>query len=90
MREIVRSEEILGGDPRIEGTRVGVVHVVKRYDAGDDPAQIAADYDIDVADVYYALAYYHDNPGEMDRIETRRREFVESIRRERPDAAERA
>ena len=86
MREIVRSTDVLGGDPRFEGTRVGVIHVKERLDAGDDPAQVAADYDIDLADVYHALAYYYDNPAEMDEIEARRARFVEDIRRERPDA----
>ena len=58
------------------------------------PARTAADYDIDLADVYHALAYYYDNPEEMDDdnpeemdgIEARREAFVEGIRRERPDA----
>lgn len=86
MRSVVRMEEVLGGDPRLDGTRVGVIHVKERLDAGDDPAQITTDYDIDLADVYHALAYYHDNPAEMDEIEARRESFVEGIRRERPDA----
>lgn len=80
MREVVRTEDVLGGDPRVEGTRVGVIHVTERFDAGDEPAQIAADWGIDLADVYYALAYYYDHPEEMDAIERRREEFVESIR----------
>ena len=86
MRSVVRTEEVLRGDPRLDGTRVGVIHVKERLDAGDDPAQITTDYDIDLADVYHALAYYHDNPAEMDEIEAHRESFVEGIRRERPDA----
>ena len=85
MRSVVRTEEVLGGDPRLDGTRVGVIHVKERLDAGDDPAQITTDYDIDLADVYHALAYYYDNPEEMDGIEARREAFVEGIRRERPN-----
>ncbi|EMA40525.1 hypothetical protein C447_04477 [Halococcus hamelinensis 100A6] len=85
----MRSPDVLGGDPRVEGTRVGVIHIKERLDAGDDPAQIAADYDIDLADVYHALAYYYDTPEEMDEIETRRDAFVEDIRRERPGTIER-
>ena len=86
MRSVVRSAEVLGGDPRLDGTRIGVIHIKERLDAGDDPARIATDYDIDLADVYHALAYYYDNPEEMDAIEARREAFVEEIRRERPDA----
>ena len=85
MREIVRTEGILGGDPRLDGTRIGIIHIKERLDAGDDVAQIATDYDIDLADVYHALAYYYDNPAEMDEIEARREAFVKDIRRERPD-----
>ena len=79
MREIVRTDDVLGGDPRLNGTRVGVVHVKERIDAGDEAAQIAADYDIGLADVFAALAYYYDNPDVMDEIERRRDSFVEDI-----------
>ncbi len=29
--QIVDTEDVLGGDPRIEGTRIGVTHVNRRY-----------------------------------------------------------
>lgn len=85
MRDVVRTDDVLGGDPRIDGTRVGVVHVRERFDAGDDPAQIAADYGLDLADVYHALACYYDNPDEMNAIERRREQFIDSIRRPSAD-----
>jgi hypothetical protein len=66
--------------------KVGVIHVKERLDAGDDPAQIAADYAIDLADVYHALAYYYDNPEEMDAIEERRDKFIASIQNEHTNA----
>jgi uncharacterized protein (DUF433 family) len=89
MREIVQSEEIPGGDPRLDGTRIGVIHIRERLDTSNDSARIAADCDVTLADVYHALAYYYDNPAEMDGIEARREAFVEGIRRERPDPAKR-
>ena len=79
MREIVRTDDVLGGDPRLEGTRIGVVYVKERIDAGDEAAQIAADYDIGLADVFAALAYYYDNPDVMDEVERRRESFIEEI-----------
>ena len=88
MREIVRTDDVLGGDPRVEGTRVGVVHVKERVDAGDEAAQVAADCGIDLADVFAALAYYYDNPDAMDEIERRRESFVEEISRQRADPTE--
>jgi uncharacterized protein (DUF433 family) len=90
MREIVHTEDVLGGDPRIDGTRVGVIHVKERLDVGDEPAQVAADYGLDLADVYRALAYYYDNPDEMDEIERRRADFVDDLDSRQPDAPERA
>lgn len=81
MRDIVRTDDVLGGDPRLDGTRVGVIHVKERIDAGDEAAQIAADYDIGLADVFAALAYYYDNPSVMGEVERRREDFVEGISR---------
>ena len=47
---IVQTPDTLGGDPRIEGTRIGVAHVSQRYVEGDEtPEGIAAGYDIPVA-----------------------------------------
>lgn len=79
---IVREEGVLGGDPRIEGTRVGVFHVYRRrVDGGDSPEEIAAGFDVSVAAVHAALAYAFAHPGEMDAIADRNRQ-----RREAADA----
>ena len=58
------------------------------------PEAVADRYDLDVADVYYALAYYHDHPREMREVEQEREDaiadFRESIDRPEgvdPDAA---
>lgn len=84
MRAIVTDEEVLGGDPRLDGTRIGVVHVYRRYEAGETPEAIAADYDgVSVADVHHALAYAFDHPDEMRTIQERARETVEGVRDKR-------
>jgi len=88
MRDIVQTDDVLGGDPRLDGTRVGVLHIKERVDAGDEAAQIAADYDIGLADVFAALAYYYDNPELMDEIERRRDAFVDGIRRRPTESIE--
>ena len=73
MAEIVSTDDVLGGAPRIKGRRIGVHHVAKRVvDTGESPEQVAADYDLDIADVYRALVYYYDNPEEMRRVQTER------------------
>lgn len=85
MRAIVRDDDVLGGDPRLAGTRVGVLYVYRRYEGGDSPEVIAADYDgVSVADVHHALAYAFDNPEEVRMLEEEDREAVERIRRDRP------
>ncbi len=43
---IARDDEVLGGEPRIEGTRVGVLHVATRViDGGQPPAYVAEQLD---------------------------------------------
>ena len=76
---IVRDDEVLGGEPRVDGTRIGVRHVAERViDSGQSPAYVADQLDIPLAAVYEALSYYYDNIEDM-------REFA----RENEDAFER-
>ncbi|MFB6209767.1 MAG: DUF433 domain-containing protein [Candidatus Nanohaloarchaea archaeon] len=64
--EIVETEGIVGGKPRIEGTRVQVEDIVGSYrDWGWNIERIASEYDIEVQKVLEALRYYYDN---MDRF----------------------
>ncbi len=78
--QIVRTPDTLGGDPRIEGTRIGVAHVYQRYVKGDDtPEEIATGYDIPVAAVHAALAYAFANPEEMEAIRAAERQTREDI-----------
>jgi len=70
---IVATPEVLGGKPRIDGTRIGVYFVHEQIEGrGLDSKTFAAEHDLDVADVYRALAYYYDHPEEMAEIESRR------------------
>jgi hypothetical protein len=50
---------------------------------GEGPEAVADRYDLDVADVYHALAYYDDHPREMCAVEQERdgaiEDFCESI-----------
>ena len=66
MTQIVSTEDTLGGEPRIDGRRIGVLHIAARVvDKGEHPENVAADYDLDLAAVHHALAYYYDHPDEM-------------------------
>jgi uncharacterized protein (DUF433 family) len=81
MSEIVTTDGVLSGDPRIDGTRIGVIHVAGRVlDDEESPAVVAADFDLSLADIYRALTYYYDHPDEMGRIRREEREAIERIR----------
>lgn len=85
MREIVSEEDVLGGDPRLDGTRVGVLHVYRQYQDGTSPEAIASNYDdVSVADVHTALAFVFDNPELIRRMERETRDVVARIRDRRP------
>lgn len=69
MTDIVISQSVLAGAPRIGGTRIGVHHIAERViDADRSPAEVAADYDLDLADIYRALTYYYDHLEEMQEV----------------------
>ena len=81
MSDIVSTPDTLGGAPRIDGRRIGVHHVTKRVvDAEISPAQVAADYDLDLADVYRALTYYYDHSDEMQAVRKQRRTIPDELR----------
>lgn len=66
---IVRTEDVCHGKPRIAGTRIRVDYVYERVEGrGLNPQTVADRHGLDVADVYRALAYYHEHPEEMARI----------------------
>jgi len=73
---IVSDDAVLHGQPRIEGTRVGVLHVYDMVVSGAEPAEVADSLDLSLGRVYEALAYYYDNPEEM---RTLRKEQAEAI-----------
>lgn len=88
MPRIVTTDDVLGGDPRIEGHRIGVYHVYQRYVEGDEtPEEIATSYGISIAEVHVALAYAFSNPDQMRAIEARNRKRSEeaSAHRAVPD-----
>lgn len=78
---ITSDEDVLGGEPRIDGRRIGVLQLYEEVEErGDSPHTVADRYDLDVATVYHALAYYHEHPREMGGVRERRRERVADAR----------
>ncbi|WP_267161287.1 DUF433 domain-containing protein [Halovenus salina] len=77
---ITSDEDVLGGEPRIEGTRVGVRHVAaKAIEGGQSPAYVADQFEVSLAAVYEALAYYYDNIEEMRAHEHENAAAFESV-----------
>lgn len=70
-RSIVRTEGVLGGDPRIDGTRIGVHHVVPLILDGENTVEhvVTVTYpELSEGDVLSALAYYAENRAEVEAI----------------------
>lgn len=56
-----------GGKPRIAGTRIRVQDIVFWTEEGRSPDEIVSSFPhLTLADVYAALAYYHDNRSLID------------------------
>ena len=58
---------VAGGKPRIAGRRITVQNIVVWHERmGKSADEIATEYDLTLADVYAALAYYFDHRAELD------------------------
>jgi uncharacterized protein (DUF433 family) len=76
---------IAGGKPRIAGHRVTVQNIViwhERLGWGVD--EIAAEYDLTLADIYAALTYYFDHQTEIDKSIEDDEAFAEALRKRSP------
>ena len=92
-RIISGDESEIHNEPHIQGSRITVRLVHELVEGADEkPERVAERYNLDIADVYEALAYYHTNPAEMRRIEARHQEATEEAHRRSsltpPDASE--
>jgi len=67
-------------EPHIRGRRISVRQVYALVEEADeDPETVADRFDLDVADVYHALAYYHDHPREMQAVDAEREAAFEAV-----------
>jgi uncharacterized protein (DUF433 family) len=62
---VVKSADTLGGEPRVEDSRLAVRHVLRLFESGTAPAAIAEKYGLSVAQVHDALSYAYDHPDEI-------------------------
>ncbi|CCQ36713.1 DUF433 domain protein [Natronomonas moolapensis 8.8.11] len=68
----------LHDEPHLDGRRITVRFIKEQIEGrGLTPRTVADRHDLDVADVYRALTYYHDHPEEMRAVERQREAAIE-------------
>jgi len=84
-QRIVRTPDICGGKPRIAGHRITVQNIAIWHDRlGWSADEIASEYDLELADIYAALAYYFAHREEINQSIREGKVFVEEMRRKTP------
>lgn len=75
--------ENLLDEPHVEGRRLSVLQLRATVEElGRSPADVAEAYDLGVAAVYRALAYYHENAEEMAAVRERRDRELDGLQEE--------
>ena len=86
---IIRTPDICGGKPRIAGHRITVQNIAIWHDRlGWSADEIASEYDLELADIYAALAYYFAHREEIDQSIREGKAFVKEMRRKTPSKLE--
>jgi uncharacterized protein (DUF433 family) len=76
---------VLGGKPRIAGRRISVQNIVIWHEWLDWSAdEIANELDLSLAEIYAALAYYYNNPQEVDQSIKDSQAFIEEMKKKIP------
>jgi len=76
---------VAGGKPRIAGHRITVQNVVVWHERlGMSADEIATEYGVTLADVFAALAYYHDHREEIEQAIQDDAEVVTALRARTP------
>jgi uncharacterized protein (DUF433 family) len=80
MTDIVRTDGVMGGEPRLEGHRVSVLQVADMVlDADHSPEYVADQFGLTLAEVHRALSYYYEHPEEMESILERHAELEATL-----------
>jgi uncharacterized protein (DUF433 family) len=84
-RHIESTPGVMGGKPRIAGRRITVQNIVIWHEwMGRSADEIVSEYDLTLAEVYAALAYYYDHRAEIDQAIKDSEAFVEALRQRIP------
>jgi uncharacterized protein (DUF433 family) len=79
-RYIVRTPEVRGGHPRVDGTRIAVHDVIGLLQTGESVDSVVGRClpGLTRAQAYECLAYYEDHRGEIDVLVARQMSTTES------------
>jgi len=84
-RYIEMTPDTVGGKPRVAGRRITIQNIVIWHEwMGLSADEIATDYDLLLAEIYAALAYYYDNPQEIDQAIRDSQAYVEEMKKKIP------
>ena len=76
---------IAGGKPRVAGHRITVQDIVIWHEwQGRTADEIAAEYGLELADIYGALAYYYEHRPQIDQSIAERDSFIAALRKATP------
>lgn len=81
---IVETDGVLGGDPRVAGSRIGVLHVVNAYDDSGSILETAASFSgpLSVDEARTALEWAAEHPDAIHRLREERARIREEIESE--------
>lgn len=82
--EIVQTDDTLGGDPRVDGSRIGVENIVNMAKGVDTLAELAASFSgvLTIQEVKRALEWADENPEIMEEIHRERELFNRFVQEE--------
>jgi uncharacterized protein (DUF433 family) len=77
--------QIRFGKPCITGTRIAVIDIAIRYrEMGESLEVIAEDYNLSLASVYAAMAYYYDHQQEIEKHRSESEAFAKEFQKNNP------
>ncbi len=76
---------VRGGKPRLAGSRITVTDIVIMHlKLGQSVDEIATEYNLPLAGIYAALAYYYDHQMEIDRQVAEDEAFAAAFQQQNP------
>jgi len=84
-QRIESSPGFAGGKPHVAGHRITVQDIALWHEwMGRSADEIATEYDLEMAAVYAALAYYYDHQAEIDQSIRESEDFAAALRLRTP------